>query len=90
MEVFWICFNLSFEYCLELVENGVLGVVNYINVDFIFFRNDLLESRMLNMDYVGGFFLELGVYFLFLVYMLFGKLIEVKVVVYFYEMGVDL
>ncbi|MBX2870966.1 MAG: Gfo/Idh/MocA family oxidoreductase [Saprospiraceae bacterium] len=90
MEAFWTRFNPSFEYCLELVEQGVLGDVNYINADFTFFRNDPPESRMLNMDYAGGSLLELGVYPLFLAYMLLGKPREVKAVAHFHETGADL
>ncbi len=90
MEAFWTRFNPSFEYCLDLVEKGVLGEVNYINADFTFFRNDPPESRMLNMDYAGGSLLELGVYPLFLAYMILGKPTEVKAVAHFHETGADL
>lgn len=90
MEAFWTRFNPSFEYCLELLENGVLGTVNYINADFTFFRNDSPKSRMLSMDYAGGSLLELGVYPLFLAYMLLGKPTEVQAVAHFHETGADL
>jgi len=72
MEAFWSRFNPSIEAVLEHVENGDIGEVNYINADFTFYRDDTPESRLFNLELAGGSLLDVGVYPIFLSYLMLG------------------
>ena len=73
MEAFWSRFNPSIQAVLNHVKNKDIGEVNYVNSDFTFYREDSDDSRMLNMDLAGGSLLDMGVYSVFLPYIIFGK-----------------
>ena len=90
MEAFWTRFNPSIVEVLELLKNGEIGEVNYLNADFSFFRNDPDESRMLNMDLAGGSLLDMGVYPVFLAYAIFGKPLQVFATARTHHTGADL
>ena len=90
MEAFWSRFNPSIVKVLELVKNGAIGEVNYLNADFTFFRDDPKDSRMLNMDLAGGSLLDMGVYPCFLAYMLLGKPRQILASAIFHTTGADL
>jgi len=90
MEALWSRFNPSIMKTLEMIENGALGEINYINADFSFYRNDPSESRMLNMDLAGGSLLDMGVYPLFLAYTIMGMPDEITSKALFHETGADL
>ncbi len=72
MEAFWTRFNPSFEAVLKHIKNDEIGEVNYINADFSFYKDALPESRLLNMELAGGALLDVGVYPIFLSYMIMG------------------
>ena len=90
MEAFWSRFNPSIQAALEHVKSGTIGAVNYLNADFTFFREDPADSRMLSMDLAGGSLLDMGVYPVFLAYMIFGKPKQVLATGRFHPTGVDL
>ncbi len=90
MEAFWSRFNPSIEAVIAAVEAGTIGKVNYINADFSFYRNDPDDSRMLNMDLAGGSLLDMGVYPIFLSYLLLGEPKEVMALANKHHTGVDI
>lgn len=90
MEAFWTRFNPVFRKVMQLVEEGAIGNVNYINADFCFYKEAPPESRMYNMELAGGSLLDVGVYPTFLAYQLFGYPKEIKSVATFHKTGADL
>lgn len=90
MEAFWARFNPSIQAVSELIKNGAIGDVNYINVDFTYYREDTPDSRMLNMDLAGGSLMDMGVYPCFLAYLIFGKPEQILAAARFHETGADL
>ena len=90
MEAFWARFNPTIQRSYALINSGAIGEVNYINADFSFARNDSDESRMLNKSLAGGALLDMGVYPVFLAYLIFGNPTEIKAISRFYKTGVDI
>jgi len=90
MEAFWSRFNPSIEKVYALIQEGALGDVNYLNVDFTFLRNDSPESRLLNLDLAGGALLDMGVYPIFLSYLIFGYPNKILALGRFHETGADI
>ncbi len=90
MEAFWSRFNPTILAVLEDIKSGKIGEVNYVNVDFTFYREDDVNSRMLNMELAGGSLLDMGVYPCFLAYMTMGIPDEILASARFHETGADL
>lgn len=90
MEAFWTRFNPSMEAVMSRVRNQEIGEVNYINADFSFYRDAPAESRMFNMDLAGGSLLDVGVYPIFLSYILMGYPDEILATAIKHETGADL
>ena len=90
MEAFWARFNPTIRAVLNQVKNKSIGEVNYLNVDFTFARNDAVDSRMLNMDLAGGSLMDMGVYPVFLAYVIFGKPEQILATSRMHSTGVDL
>ncbi|MDF1699252.1 MAG: Gfo/Idh/MocA family oxidoreductase [Saprospiraceae bacterium] len=90
MEAFWTRFNPTFEAVLQRVQNKEIGEVNYVNADFSFFRDADPASRMLNMELAGGSLLDIGVYPVFLSYMLLGYPEQIVAVANKHETGADI
>jgi len=59
MEAFWSKFNPSVKQSIDLAKNGRIGDVNYVNVDFSFYKEAPVESRMFNLELAGGALLDL-------------------------------
>jgi predicted dehydrogenase len=90
MEAFWSRFNPSIEEALTRIENGDLGEVNYVNADFTFYRDDPDDSRMLSAELAGGSLLDMGVYPVFLSYVVLGKPEEIHAIGRHHTTGADL
>lgn len=74
MEAFWTRFNPSMVKIKELVDGGEIGKLRYINAEFTFYKlDDDPKARSLNVDLAGGSLLDMGVYPIFLSYLLLGK-----------------
>lgn len=89
MEAFWTRFNPTFKEVLSKVQNGAIGTVNYVNAEFSFPMQIPNESRMTDLDLGGGSLLDMGVYPLFLSYMIFGKPQKILASSSFFETGAD-
>ena len=90
MEALWSRFNPSIRKVKELIDNGRLGKVSYLNADFAFFGLDRDEGgRILNPELAGGSILDIGIYPIFLAYLLFGKPLEIQAISKFYKTGAE-
>lgn len=89
MEGLWARFNPSIQKVLHLLNEGVIGKVNYLNADFSFLTPKNKDGRLYNIALAGGALLDIGIYPLFLSYMIFGKPIAIKASALMDEGGVD-
>ena len=89
MEAFWSRFNPSIKEAKRQVDEGVIGEIRYINADFAFYVEIPKGSRMTNMQLGGGSLLDMGVYPLFLSYLLLGMPKKVLASANFFESGAD-
>ena len=90
MEALWSRFNPSIVEVLNKVKEGIIGEVNYVNVDFSIYREFEESSRMLNMDLAGGSLLDMGIYPIFLAYIIFGYPEEIVGSSRFHKTGADI
>ena len=89
MEGLWSRFNPAIVECLNLVRDGVIGEVNYLNADFCFPAKLDVNARLLNRDMAGGALLDIGIYPIFLAYALFGKPRQILAISRFHDTGAD-
>jgi len=74
MEALWARFNPSILKAKELVDSGAMGTLRYLHADFAFFAlNKPEDGRLLNPELGGGTLLDIGIYPIFLSYLLLGK-----------------
>lgn len=92
MEAFWTRFNPSFRAAFLKIKNGEIGNIKYINADFAFRAEnlDVLGNRKTDINLGGGSLLDIGVYPLFLCYMLLGIPYEIVAKSNFHKTGADL
>jgi predicted dehydrogenase len=92
MEAFWTRFNPSFREAFSKIKNGEIGDVKYINADFAF-SSEIIEGngdRKTDINLGGGALLDIGVYPLFLSYMVLGIPVEILAKSNFHNTGADL
>ena len=91
MEALWSRFNPSIIKVKELVESGQLGDIAFLNANFGFYALDRPENgRLLNPDLAGGSLLDIGIYPIFLAYLLLGKPDNIEAASLFYKTGVEI
>jgi predicted dehydrogenase len=92
MEAFWTRFNPSFREAFSKIKKGEIGEVKYINADFAFTADNLegVGNRKTDMNLGGGSLLDIGVYPLFLCYMVLGIPTEILAKSNFHQTGADL
>lgn len=92
MEAFWTRFNPSFREAFSKIKRGEIGEVKYINADFAFFveKFGAIGDRKIDMKLGGGALLDIGVYPLFLCYIVLGIPTEILAKSNFHETGADL
>jgi predicted dehydrogenase len=90
MEALWTRFNPSIRDIFTRIQQGDLGEVQYINADFSFLTSAPDESRLFNPDLAGGALLDIGIYPLFLSYLILGLPQKMQSSSLFYKTGVDL
>ncbi|MDG2450633.1 MAG: Gfo/Idh/MocA family oxidoreductase [Saprospiraceae bacterium] len=78
MEALWSRFNPTIIDCLNKIEKGIIGEPNHITADFTFYNNPSEEGRLLNMDLAGGSLLDIGIYPIFLAYLILGMPESIK------------
>ncbi|WP_281637976.1 Gfo/Idh/MocA family protein [Flavobacterium marginilacus] len=89
MEAFWTRFNPSIRETLEHIQNGSIGEVKYVNADFSIKFENPDNTRMTDMKLGGGALMDIGVYPLFLAYLILGKPKEIVAKSNFYSTGAD-
>ncbi len=91
MEALWSRFNPTIKKVKQLTEEGKLGDLKYINADFAFYALDRpMESRLFNLDLAGGTLLDIGIYPVFLAYLLLGKPKRIEAISNFNEIGTEI
>ncbi|MFV5696362.1 Gfo/Idh/MocA family protein [Flavobacterium sp. LB3P122] len=90
MEAFWTRFNPSVQEVFYKIKNGEIGAIKYINADFAFQVKELEGNRMTDLKLGGGALLDIGVYPLFLSYLLLGIPDGVIAKANFHDSGADL
>jgi predicted dehydrogenase len=73
MEAFWTRFVPSVQDVLQKISNGIIGDVNYIKADFAFHGSETENKRLFDKELGGGALFDIGVYPLFLSYILLGN-----------------
>ena len=91
MEGLWSRFNPTIQKVKHLIDTGELGKVSYIHADFAFYGLDSAEDgRILNPDLAGGSILDIGIYPIFLAYLIFGKPKKIHATSNFHKTGVEI
>ncbi|MEP2278047.1 Gfo/Idh/MocA family oxidoreductase [Maribacter sp.] len=91
MEALWSRFNPTIKEVKELVVNGTIGEIGYLHSDFAFYAMDRDEDgRLLNPDLAGGSLLDIGIYPIFLAYLMLGKPKDIKATANFHKTGVEM
>lgn len=73
MEAFWTRFIPSVQDFLQKINNGIIGEVNYVKADFAFHGSEIESKRLFDKELGGGALFDIGVYPLFLSYILLGN-----------------
>lgn len=89
MEAMWSRFNPSIQEVKGKVDAGLIGTVKYINADFAFYVEVFEGSRMTSLELGGGSLLDMGIYPLFLSYLILGIPDKVLAVSNFFDSGAD-
>ncbi|MCA0233293.1 MAG: Gfo/Idh/MocA family oxidoreductase [Bacteroidetes bacterium] len=89
MEAFWTRFLPWTHKMLEIIESGAIGKVMGLKADFGFRANQDLTQRAYNKDLGGGALLDIGIYPVFLAYLVFGMPYEIASHCTFAETKVD-
>lgn len=73
MEALWSRFHPSLLDIKAKIDTRAIGQIRYINADFAFYAMDRdKSSRLLNPNLAGGSLLDIGIYPVFLSYLLLG------------------
>lgn len=91
MEALWSRFNPSIQKVRELILEDVIGEIKYLHADFAFpaLHRDP-SNRLLNPDLAGGSLLDIGIYPVFLSYLLLGKPEHIQASAKFFETGIEM
>jgi predicted dehydrogenase len=92
MEAFWTRFNPSFREAFSKIKKGEIGEIKYVNADFAFTADQLggEGNRKTDITLGGGALLDIGVYPLFLSYVLLGIPAQILAKSIFHSSGADL
>lgn len=90
MEAFWTRFMPSVKEVLEKVNHGIIDEVNYVKADFAFYADEASGGRLFDKNLGGGALYDIGVYPLFLSYILLGIPKEIIAKSVCNESGIDL
>ena len=90
MEGLWSRFNPSIQKTKELIDNDSIGQITYLHADFAFYALDREEdSRLLNPELASGSLLDIGIYPIFLSYLLLGRPEKINAQANFLENGTE-
>ncbi|MDR7210005.1 Gfo/Idh/MocA family oxidoreductase [Flavobacterium piscis] len=89
MEAFWTRFIPSVREVLSKVKRGEIGEVKYLKADFAYYNSEL-GMRLTDKKLGGGALYDIGVYPLFLSYIMLGIPKEITAKSIYHSTGVDL
>ncbi|MBX2814479.1 MAG: Gfo/Idh/MocA family oxidoreductase [Saprospiraceae bacterium] len=89
MEALWSRFLPVYQELLQIQEAGTLGRVLEIEAEFCFQADRNLSGRLYNMQLGGGSILDIGIYCVYLSYLLLGKPSEIEASGQLSETGSD-
>lgn len=89
MEAFWTRFIPSIRELLSKVQSGGIGEVKYVKADFAYYNSEL-GIRLTDKKLGGGALYDIGVYPLFLSYIMLGIPDEIIAKSTYHTTGVDL
>lgn len=72
MEALWTRFLPSLRHVLEIIKSGEMGEVENVEAEFCFKAPYDENSRLYDMNLAGGSILDIGIYPVFLAYLLLG------------------
>tara|TARA_R110000868_G_scaffold4211_13_gene26716 strand:- start:123298 stop:124281 length:984 start_codon:yes stop_codon:yes gene_type:complete len=91
MEALWSRFNPTIQKVLQLIQDDVIGAIKYVHADFAFPALHRDESnRLLNPNLAGGSLLDIGIYPIFLSYLLLGKPETIYASSKMYKTGIEM
>lgn len=91
MEALWSRFIPAIAKAKELIDSGTIGDIRYIHADFAFYALDRNpEGRLLNPELAGGSLLDIGIYPVFLSYLMLGKPDKVHSICNYHETGAEI
>lgn len=91
MEALWTRFNPTMEEVLKKLKSNPIGKLRLLKADFCFHALDQSpEHRIFNLELAGGSILDIGIYPVFLAYVLLGKPQEIKAYGQFHQGGSEL
>lgn len=91
MEGLWSRFNPSIQKVKQLITENAIGDVSYLHADFAFYGLDRDEqSRVLNPNLASGSLLDIGIYPIFLAYLILGMPDEISAHSNFHSNGTEL
>lgn len=90
MEAFWTRFIPSIQNLLQKIGNEIIGDVNYIKADFAFRGSETENKRLFDKELGGGALFDIGVYPLFLSYIVLGKPKEITAKAIKHKNDIDL
>ena len=89
MEALWSRFLPRIRKLKELVDSGEIGDITMLTAAFCFKSSHTPEQRHFNIDLCGGTILDIGIYNLFLSYLLLGKPLEISAMAALNNQGAD-
>lgn len=91
MEALWTRFNPTVRKVKQLIDEGTIGKTAYLKADFAFYGLDRDEKgRVLNPDLAGGSILDIGIYPIFLSYLVLGMPKKITAQSKFHKTGVEI
>lgn len=88
MEALWTRFLPAIKKIKSTVENGEIGEIKYLNADFSFKAHPSIQ-RIYDKELGGGSILDIGIYPIFLAYLILGMPNKIIAKAHFFESGAD-
>ena len=89
MEALWSRFLPRIIKVKDLIDSGEIGDIRLMTAAFCFKSNNGPQHRHFNIDLCGGTILDIGIYNIFLSYLLLGKPLEFNAMAALNDQGAD-
>lgn len=88
MEAMWTRFIPAIKKIKSSIDSGEIGEIKYINADFSFNADSSIQ-RTYDKELGGGSLLDIGIYPIFLAYLLLGNPSKISACAHYFESGAD-